>query len=223
VAVGATVLTGVFLDPEWQLFYRGLRRTRPVAVIGNSIFVYWLDRWPQAVDHELPTSPTDVEAERRLGDELVRARWFSRAAVHYRRYLGRRPDETQVLNSLGLALFWSGDLDQAIPVLQQAVAAEPDAGVAQLALASALFDERRDIREVVVHARRAATLLPSDPRALVLLGRALAVSGELSEAARTVQHALDIDPSDADAHQLLQTIRRVAESSQAAGRQSKFE
>jgi cytochrome c-type biogenesis protein CcmH/NrfG len=223
VAVGATVLTGVFLDPEWQLFYRGLRETTPVAVIGNSIFVYWLDRWPEAADDELSTSPTDVEAERRLGDELMRARWFEHAVDHYRRYLGRRPDETQVLGSLGLALFWSGDLDRAIPVLQQAVAAEPDTGVTQLALASALFDERRDIREVVTHARRAAMLLPSDPRALVLLGRALAVSGELSEAARTVQHALDIDPSDADARQLLQTIRRVAESSHAAGRHSKFE
>jgi tetratricopeptide (TPR) repeat protein len=222
VAVGATVLTGVFLDPEWQLFYRGLRETRPVAVIGNSIFVYWLDRWPEAADHA-PTSPTGVEAERRLGDELVQARWFGHAADHYRRYLGRRPHETPVLTSLGLALFWSGDLDQAIPVLQQAVAAEPDNGVAQVALASALFDERRDIREVVAHARRAAMLLPSDPRALVMLGRALAVSGELSEATRSVQHALDIDPGDADAHQLLQTIRHVAESSQAAGRLSKLD
>ena len=99
--------------------------------------------------------------------------------------------------------------------LQQAVAAEPDTGLAQLALASALFDERRDIREVLTHARRAATLLPSDPRALVMLGRALAVSGELSEAARTVQQALDLDPSDADAHQLLQRIRRVAEARDA--------
>ncbi len=213
VAVGATVLTGVYLDPEWQLFYRGLRETRPVAVIGNSIFVYWLERWPEAADHELQTAPTDVEAERRLGDELLRARWFRRAAVHYRRYLGRRPYEKQVLSSLGLALFWGGDLDQAIPALQQAVAADPDTGITQLALASALFDKRRDIREVVAHARRSAALLPSDPQAQVMLGRALAVSGELREAARAVQRAIDLDPNHADAHELLRTIRRVAESS----------
>ena len=209
VAVGATVLTGVYLDPEWQLFYRGLRGTRPVAVIGNSIFVYWLDHWPEAVDHG---APADVEAEQRLGDELLRTRWFEHAAVHYRRYLARRPDQTQVLRNLGLALFWAGDLHHAIPSLQQAVAAEPDTGIAQLALASALFDTRRDIREVVAHARRAAALLPSDPQAQVMLGRALAVNGELSEAARAVQHALDIDPNNADARELLQTIRRVAGS-----------
>jgi predicted Zn-dependent protease len=163
-------------------------------------------------DDELPTTPTDVEAERRLGDELLRARWFSRAAVHYGRYLGRRPYDTKVLSSLGLALFWGGDLDHAIPALQQAVAGEPDTGITQLALASALFDKRRDIREVVAHARRGAALLPSDPQAQVMLGRALAVSGELNEAAHAVQHAIDLDPNHADAHELLRTIRQVAES-----------
>ena len=210
VAVGATVLTGVYLDPEWQLFYRGLREVEPVAVIGNSMFVYWLDRWPEAGEQGLPGGPIEVDAERRLGDELLQAQWFDHAAFHYRRYLARRPDEAQVLTNLGLALFWGGDLGQAIAVLQRAVAAEPDIGIAQLALASALFDERRDIREVVAHARRAAALLPSDPRALVLLGRALAVNGELREAADAVQHAIDIDPKDLDARELLRTIRRVA-------------
>jgi Flp pilus assembly protein TadD len=206
VAVGATVLTGVYLEPEWQLFYRGLRGTRPTAVIGNSIFVYWLDRWPEAADHESTAAPTEVEAERRLGDELLRAQWFEHAVVHYRRYLQRRPHETQVLSNIGLTLFWAGDLERAIPALRQAVAAEPDTGGAQLALASALFDQRRDIREVVAHARRAAALLPFDAQAQVLLGRALAVNGELSEAARAIEHGLDIDPSDADARELLQTI-----------------
>jgi cytochrome c-type biogenesis protein CcmH/NrfG len=211
VAVGATVLTGVYLDPQWQLFYRGLRATTPVAVLGNSIFVYRLDQWPEAADQGLSTA-TEVEAERRLGDELLRAQWFEHAAVHYRRYLGHRPHDTHALTNLGLALFEGGDLDQAIPSLQQAVAAQPDAAVAHLALASALFDKRRDIREVLAHARRAAALMPSDPPALVMLGRALAVSGDLREAAHVVQQALDIIPNDADARELLQTIRRVAGS-----------
>jgi hypothetical protein len=48
VAVSATVLTGVYLDEHWRLFYSGLRRRTPTAVISNSIFVYRLDRWPDA-------------------------------------------------------------------------------------------------------------------------------------------------------------------------------
>jgi tetratricopeptide (TPR) repeat protein len=218
VAVSATVLTGVYLDPRWQIFYGGLRRMKPTAVIGNSIFVYWLDRWPEAEDYSSPAAPSDVDAERRLGDELLQAQWFEHAAIHYRRYVARRPQERQVLSNLGLALFWAGDLEQAIPALQQGVAAAPDSGVAQLALASALFDGRRDIREVLFHARRAAAVLPSDPGALVMLGRALAVSGELGEATRTVQHALAIEPDHADAGELLQTIRRVAVSSAVESR-----
>jgi hypothetical protein len=210
VAVSATVLTGVYLDPQWQLFYRGLRGMEPAAVIGNSIFVYWLERWPEAAEPTSLTAPEEVEAERRLGDELLRAQWFEHAAVHYRRYLGPRPHDAQVLNSLGLALFWAGDLERAIPALREAVAAAPDAGFAQLALASALFDMRHDIREVLPHARRAAELRPSDPHALVIFGRALAVSGALGEAASTVRLALDIAPDDADARDLLGTIQRVA-------------
>jgi len=35
---------------------------------------------------------------------------------------------------------------------------------------------------------------------------------ELREAADAVQHAIDIDPNDADADELLRTIRRVAGS-----------
>jgi tetratricopeptide (TPR) repeat protein len=210
VAVGATVLTGVYLDPEWRLFYRGLRGTKPAAVIGNSIFVYWLDRWPEAAGDEPSAAPDDAEAERRLGDELQRAQWFDHAAVHYRRYLAQRPADTQVVRSLGLALFWAGELEQAIPALQQAVAAEPDSGIAQLALASALFDERRDIHDVVAHARHAVALLPTDPQARVLLARALAVGGDLREAEREVHRAIAMDPGDADARELLHTIQRIA-------------
>lgn len=215
VAVSATVLTGVYLDPQWQLFYRGLREREPSAVIGNSMFVYWLDRWPEATGGAAG-APDDIEVERQLADELLRARWFEHAAVHYRRYLDRRPDAPAALSNLGLALFWSGDLDRAIPALRRGVAATPDRGVAQLALASALFDTRRDIGETLVHARRAAELLPSDPQAHVLLGRALAVSGDLSGAARAVQQALALDPGSADARQLLETIRRVAEATGSA-------
>jgi len=210
VAVGATVMTGVYLDPQWKLFYRGLFELEPVAVLGNSMFVYWLERWPEAAYHDIPVTATELDAERRLAEELLRAQWFDHAAVHYHRYLSRRPHDTDVLNGLALALFWGGDLANAIPVLQQAVAADPDTGLTHLALASALFDERRDIQQVVAHARRAVALLPGDAQANVLLGRALAVSGALGEAAQSVQRALDLDPDHADARDLLQRIQQVA-------------
>jgi hypothetical protein len=43
-------LCGLYLSPPWRLFYRGFYDQTPVAEIGNSIRVYWVDRWPEAAD-----------------------------------------------------------------------------------------------------------------------------------------------------------------------------
>jgi hypothetical protein len=213
IAVSATVLTGVYLDPPWKMLYAGLRATPPVDVIGNAIFVYWLERWPDALVATPPTTPQELDAHRVLGDELMKGKWFDRAAVHYRRYLDRRPDDPAALIKLGAALASTGTLEAAISTLERAVRLAPDSGVGQMVLAATLFDARRDIREVISHARRAVMLLPSDPSALVTLGRALAVSGQLREAATLVSRALEINPGDADARELLQKIRVVGASS----------
>jgi tetratricopeptide (TPR) repeat protein len=213
VAVGATVLTGVYHEPRWQMFYRGLHDVTPAAVIGNSIFVYWLDRWPEADDAFPQTTAAAIEADRRLGDDLLRAQWFEHAAVHYGRYLERRPDDAAALMNLGVALASTEDTEEAIAVLRRAIAVAPGSGGSHLMLAAALFDTRGDLGEIVAHARRAASLLPSDPDPLVLLGRALATSGQLGEAVTAVNQALAIDPAHADAGELLRIIRSVTPSS----------
>lgn len=210
VAVGATVLTGVYQDPHWQLFYRGLRDTAPAAVLGNSMFVYWLDRWPEADDSDGASAPFDVDAHRRLGDELMKQEWPDHAAVHYQRYLDHDPADPAVLADFGLALVWAGDYQDAIQPLRRAVALRPDRGPAHLALAAALYEARQDIGDVVGHARRAVTLMPSDAAAHVMLGRGLAASGRLQEAAESVSRALTLAPNDVDALDLLERIRSVA-------------
>ena len=208
VAVSATVLSGVYLLPHWRLFYEELSQREPAAVIGNSIFVYWLDHWPE------PTTTTsdsdDREAERALADELAKASWFTHATRHYRRYLERHPDDVPTLVNVGTTMVAAGSATEAIPTLERAVMLAPEMGIAHFVLASALFDTRRDIDEVLVHARRAAHLMPDDVGVLVLLARSLAVHGELMDAAATVNRALAIDPNDEAARALLQKITEVA-------------
>jgi 4-amino-4-deoxy-L-arabinose transferase-like glycosyltransferase len=208
VAVSATVLTGVYLEPKWRLFYEGLRQRKPAAVIGNSIFIYRLDRWPEAPANVLDAG--DRRADRLLGDELTKVQWFAHAALHYRRYVERHPDEPRALVKLGTTLVAAGKAREAIPVLQRAVALAPDTGVAHFMLATALFDTRGDIDNVLTHAQRAERLLPDDAGVLVLLARTLAVHGELGKAASTVRQALAIDPTNAPARDLLQRIEDVA-------------
>jgi tetratricopeptide (TPR) repeat protein len=210
VAVGATVLTGVYQDLQWQMFYRGVRDMTPAAVIGNSIYVYWLERWPEANELDPPTTPREVEADRWLADEMMSRQWFDHAIFHYRRYLRRQPDNPGALINLGLALSSVDAPDVAISTLERAVTLAPDNGMGQLFLASMLFDARRDIGEVIARSRRAAMLRPFDPAALVLLGRALAVNGQFTEAVTLVERALALDPANADARDLLQKIHTVA-------------
>jgi hypothetical protein len=206
VAVSATVLTGVYHEPRWQMFYSGLRDTEPVEVVGNSIFVYWLDHWPEG-DPSTDAPPVAIEVDRRLADELLKAEWYEHAVLHYRRFLSHRPDEPGAVVNYGIALVLSDSLEEGIAALQRGVALAPDSGIAHVMLASALFDARRDIRDVITHARRAVALMPSDPGAYVTLGRALAVSGRLEEARRLVTRAVEIDPGNGEARELLRRIQ----------------
>jgi hypothetical protein len=214
VAVSATVLTGVYLDPEWRLFYRGIRDMAPVAVLGNSMFVYRLERWPEAPPLGPQARPLEIQAHLRLANELMEGRWFDHAAFHYRQYLKIRPNENAGLVGLGLALASSGALAEAIPALRRALERDPDNGPAQLFLADSLFDVRADIQTVIAHARRAVALLPSDSQALVTLGRALAVNGQYEEAIGLVHRALQLTPNDDEARQLERLIDQTANQRQ---------
>jgi 4-amino-4-deoxy-L-arabinose transferase-like glycosyltransferase len=207
VAVSATVLTGVYLDPQWQLFYDGLRDRTPEYVIGNSIFVYWLDRWPDG-DGNPPVDA--VDADWRLGDELLKVQWLDQAIAHYRRAVHRNPDRPRLLLNLGAALAGSGNVGDAIPLLQRGLALAPDIGIGHLLLASALFDDRRDIRDVITHARRAAALLPNDAGAWLILARALAVRGDYHGAEGIATRALALEPDNDEAQELLAKIRSVS-------------
>jgi Dolichyl-phosphate-mannose-protein mannosyltransferase len=59
VAISATTLSGVYLTPPWRDFYRSFLREKPVAEIGNSIFVYRVAQWPHvsfdALDPSFPS------------------------------------------------------------------------------------------------------------------------------------------------------------------------
>ena len=209
VAVSATVLTGVYLDPQWRVFYEGIRHTKPVAVLGNSIFVYRLDRWPEGPQSG-DESAANGEAERRLADELAKVQWFDHAAVHYRRYLEAKPNDVDVSMRLGMALVSDGQPAAAIPALEAVIGQEPDNGLAHLAMAAALFDARRDVDRTIAHARRAVDLRPSDATALAMLSRVLAANGRYAEAAIVIDRALALSPDDSDAQGLRRLIGMAA-------------
>lgn len=207
VAISPTILSGVYLQPRWRLFYRPFLDLDPVAVIGHSMRVYWVEEWPEATGDR--AGETDIETHRALADALLFAQqWPARALVHYREYLDSRPQDAAALVNAGIALSVSGDEEEAIVTFRRAVDVAPDHGDARLALARALFS-RRDLDGAAQHSERAVELKPGDPAAHDLLGLVRAVQGRLDEAARLFHRALDIDPTYAPARDHLSRIQEA--------------
>lgn len=133
VAISATTLSGLHLPPYWRLFYSGFRNERPVAEIGNSIRVYWVESWPEAAPE------TDIEVLATLGDAaLIALSWPEYAAVHYRRAATIDPNHGDVRRQLAAALLMSRELDEATLHAEAAVRLKPDDPVAHDVLGVAL-------------------------------------------------------------------------------------
>jgi len=121
VAISGTALDGVFLPPWWRYFYAGLRTREPVAVIGNTMRVYWVDRWP------MPTGePLDPASRRTLAEGLLFGRrWPERALTHYDEYLKRRPADPDAWNGFSLALAQTGRTTEALAGFRRVLALSP--------------------------------------------------------------------------------------------------
>ena len=102
----------------------------------------------------------------------------------------------------GLMLISSGQLDQGVAALREALRTQPDSPYAEqahLAIAQALGG-KRDYSGAAAEYRAAAQSSPDDPRPHRMLGDTLALMGEHSAAVPEYQRAVELNPSDADAH-----------------------
>lgn len=85
------------------------------------------------------------------------------AEADFRRALELRPDQPQVLNYLGYSLVQrQQDLDEALDMIERAVAARPDSGYIVDSLGWVLYTLGR-YDEAVSHMEHAAELMPIDP------------------------------------------------------------
>jgi hypothetical protein len=174
VAVSATVLSGVYLPRRWRLHYQPLRKLTPVAELGNSILVYWLEHWPDltGLPDRATASSQEIDVLHRLADSVFTQQWDTRAAVYYRRYLEYRPDDASALGNLGVALMSTGRQDRALEAFGRAVRLAPADARLQRNYAMALL-EIGQVDEAVAHAERAVELRPQDPAARALLRQAM--------------------------------------------------
>jgi tetratricopeptide (TPR) repeat protein len=128
----------------------------------------------------------------RLGD-------FPRAEADMRQALALQPDQPQVLNYLGYSFVDRGEnLEEALDMIQRAVAREPQSGYIIDSLAWALFRLGR-YDEALAPMEQASLLEPVDPIVTDHLGDVYWAVGRQREAQFQWRRALSFEPTEKDA------------------------
>lgn len=131
-----------------------------------------------------------------------RAGNWPEAEADFRRALELNPDQPQVLNYLGYSFVDRGEnLDEALGMIERAVAAQPDAGYIIDSLAWALFRLGR-YEDAVEPMERASLLEPVDPVVTDHLGDVYWAVGRKLEAQFQWHRALSFDPEEKDAKRI---------------------
>ncbi len=124
VAISPTILQGVYAPPFWRLFYAPFKDLPPAAIVGGSMRVYWVERWPEATSSG--GEPVALDTRRTLADALLLGmQWPELAVTHYREYLRLRPRDADALVHLGVALSALGRPAEALTELRQAMIVDP--------------------------------------------------------------------------------------------------
>ncbi len=141
-----------------------------------------------------------------------RLKHWGKAEADFRQALELNPDQPQVLNYLGYSLVERREkLDEALGMIERAVAARPDSGYIVDSLGWVLFRLGR-YEEAVDHMERAVELMPVDPVVNDHLGDVYWAVGRAREAEFQWKRALSfIDPDDTDGEADPDRIRRKIE------------
>ena len=148
-----------------------------IALLGEPQRRHWSLYYTRAITHE------------REG------RW-EEAQADFRKALELNPDQPSVLNYLGYSLVERREnLDEALDMIERAVAAEPESGYITDSLGWALYRLGR-YEEAVEPMERAVELLPRDPIINDHLGDVYWMVGRRLEARFQWQRALSFGPAD---------------------------
>lgn len=151
-----------------------------LALVGTPAREHWVILFSRAICHE-------------------RLKQYDLADADFRAALVVNPGQPQVLNYLGYSMVERGiNLDEALGMIKQAVAAQPDAGYIIDSLAWAYFRLGR-YEEALAPMERASLLEPVDPVVTDHLGDVYWAVGRKREAEFQWRRALSFEPEEKDA------------------------
>ncbi|MBY6046013.1 tetratricopeptide repeat protein [Vannielia litorea] len=137
-----------------------------------------------------------------------RLKTWDLAETDFRKALELRPNQPQVLNYLGYSYVEMGEnLDEALDMIERAVAERPDSGHITDSLGWVLYRLGR-YEEAVSHMERATELLPVDPIVNDHLGDVYWAVGRQLEAQFQWKRALSFDPEEEDADRIRRKLEK---------------
>ncbi len=142
---------------------------------------------------------------KRAGCHVVQNDW-AKAEADFRAALDLSPNEPRLLNELGYTWVDRGEhLDEALAMIQRAVAASPDVGYIVDSLAWAYFRLDR-YQDAVAPQEKASKLMPVDPIVTDHLGDIYWMVGRKREARYQWHRALSFKPDDIDKPRILRKL-----------------
>lgn len=123
----------------------------------------------------------------------IAQRDYERAIGGFRALIADYPNEVEAYESLGDLLRGENRHEEALAVLSQAAAIDPQSAPI-LRLRAGIHAQLRQHDQAITSARAAAKLLPAEPAVHDELGEVLAWAGRVDEAAGAYQHAITLNP-----------------------------
>ncbi len=162
--------------------------------------------YEQAVERVRTITPAHWILFYSRGIAYEREKRWAEAEADFRKALELNPDQPMVLNYLGYGLVERGEkLDEALDMIERAVAARPDSGYIIDSLAWALFTLGR-YDEALEPMEKASLLEPVDPIVTDHLGDVYWALGRRLEATYQWHRALTFEPTEKDEARILRKL-----------------
>lgn len=170
--------------------------------------------------------PRSARIRMMLGILHASAENFDEANAAFKEAERLAPDAAYGQVGLAITLMRTGGEDQMIHLLREQLKRTPDIPAVGLTLAEALLQKGTspaEFREAESHLRSVIRRQPSQAKAHSLLGKVYLRLGEMDNAARSLEAAVRLDPSDRGAtYQLMILRQRAGRSEEAAALKEKI-
>ena len=147
----------------------------------------------------LAMKPDQPEANYQLARVFLRAKLYDRALTHFEAFRKSRPDELDALMGMATCLRETRGAEAALPLVEQALAANPEHPEAHLLRGKILLNDVDKPEEALVSLRKADALVPND----------LEIVGALALALHRLKRDAEAKPYDAKSQLLEREFHKL--------------